>query len=145
MHRIKTGTILFVLSFLIVILHMEGMRREWYFFYPWYDIPMHFLGGLVVAFLIYFIILTSGKRSSVLSNRLKLGVYIIVGTLVIGIGWELFEYFFNITFDAGQTGDTMLDIVMDIVGALVVYTYALVSLRKNYSDESKRKALEYNV
>ena len=89
---------------------------------------MHFLGGLWVSLFTAWIC-ASGKIAF-LPTKLSLGKILAV-VIGVGIFWELYEIFFELTFisDPEYFGDTTLDLVMDTIGGTIG---AIVS-RKKYN------------
>lgn len=86
-----------------------------------YDIVMHFLGGLSVASLLH-------SMASVFNlSKIKNSVSIVVLTFIIGFAWEVFELYFNIAgHPFGSLAykiDTVKDLIMDTIGALVVWGF----------------------
>lgn len=105
------------LAAVVFILHSIGTTNYLYWVYWWYDIMMHSLTGFVVGGLVGWVIFRQFEMIS-FSRALAwtFGV-----TLVIGIGWEFFEYFIDPMY-AEQPGivfDTALDLVLDTLGALI--------------------------
>ena len=96
----------FVTSALILYLHLLGLENALYFYYPWYDILLHFLGGAALAFLI-LIFTRSWKKT-------------LIGMLILAAGWEVFEYVLHIAVGVGENYalDTVIDFIMDTLGAL---------------------------
>lgn len=49
----------------------------------------------------------------------------IIGTVMVGLAWELFEYFAGITFNTvgDYPIDTVKDLIMDILGGYAAYLY----------------------
>lgn len=98
-----------------------GMYTTW-----WFDMTHHFLGGFFVAMLMVHY-LVDVKAPSNLKNYL-----IIVGAVsFIGIVWEFAEYLAGQTligpiynnfgiraYFIGDLGDTINDLLMDVLGAL---------------------------
>lgn len=89
---------------LVLCLHLLGIEKALYFYYPWYDLLLHFLGGTALAF--FILIFTKSWKKT------------IIGMLILATGWEIFEYVLNI---AGENYivDTVIDFIMDLVGASV--------------------------
>ncbi len=92
-------------SALVLYLHLIGMEHSLYFYYWWYDVLLHFLGGSALAFLM-LIFTKSWKKT-------------IIGMLILAAGWEVFEYVLHIAVMEGQDYilDTIKDFVMDLLGA----------------------------
>lgn len=86
------------------------MNNFLYWHFWWYDVMMHFIGGFAIASF-FFIFTNNWKRS-------------FVAMLFVAIGWEIFEYLFNIEVLEGlkYTLDTIKDLCMDSLGAfLAIY------------------------
>ncbi len=88
------------------------------------DIPLHLLGGMGISF---FIMAFLDSRTFIKNNN----TFIIVGSIFVGIVWELFEIYYNITgYDVGTKMyyiDTAKDLVNDTLGAVI----ALWFIRSN--------------
>lgn len=102
----------------LALIHYLSLEFFLYWKYLWLDIPVHILGGITVAFGIalapFFRIM--------LPNYLRtfLGYSILV--LCAGLGWEVFEYMAGISIvDSDFFADTLIDLCMDIVGAVIGY------------------------
>ncbi|HEU0085726.1 MAG TPA: hypothetical protein VFQ59_02085 [Candidatus Paceibacterota bacterium] len=113
MERKKLGIPLVILVFFILFINYVAMKFHWYSALPWFDMPMHFLGGFWVALLVAFIL---PSRHFSIHFVLK----ILAGVLLIGILWEIFEVTLNtITVkDTFDMVDTLSDLFFDIVGGL---------------------------
>lgn len=118
----------FALIVCIALLHYFALDRAYYWTVPWYDIMMHFLGGLWVA-LFSLWVCASGKFSFI-PQRISWGKVLVV-VLTVGVLWELYEIVFGLTFvsDPEYWGDTTLDMVMDTAGGLV----GAILLNKNHN------------
>lgn len=118
--RTFSGAAILLLSLLVAGLNLLALRYFLYWRTWWYDIPMHFLGGLICAAIVLWFVayeVPPGLRSKV--NRLALTV---IATLIIGILWEIFEYKTGITKgEIGYWQDTIHDIGMDLAGGLAAY------------------------
>jgi len=113
----------FILLIVIGVLHQIAMLYSLYWTLSWFDILLHFLGGAWVA-LIFIWFQRMGKMSTsrLFNTPLRAAI---VGTLLIGALWEIFEYITGQTFAIeGYTLDTIMDFIMDTTGALVAYYYS---------------------
>jgi len=106
-------------SILVAVAHYIAFSLGWYKTYLWLDIPMHFLGGVVAGLISTAIYL---KVFSTLPSKKYLFLFIIVGALVIGVGWEIFEYLFVVdpVLYPNYPLDTGIDLIMDLLGANIV-------------------------
>ncbi len=108
---------------LVVALHWVASYEGLYWSLDWYDIMMHFLGGLWACLFALWALNTQygvGLRKYISIRNLILFV------IVVGVAWELLEIVLKFTSitDAEYLGDTSLDIVMDMLGAgFAIYFY----------------------
>jgi hypothetical protein len=132
--------VLLVSVMVIAVLHGVALFLNLYWTFYWYDIMMHFLGGFWVALLAYWFMYYSGYIPKPISKK-YLFVYLITGTLVIGALWEVFEYLLSATdvLAAAYAEDTILDFIMDTIGAIVAY---FLVLNKPVTDEPLDVAID---
>lgn len=145
----KNKLILFfivILLFLIASLNWLAFSFYWYWRIWWFDLLMHFLGGVVVAALSYFFyLLLINKRLSFF----RLLTLTVASALIVGGLWEVFEFSIDAYWSAHvnikslqilQAGwwDTLLDLLFDFLGGitcgLVIYFLpflAINNLEKN--------------
>lgn len=116
----RTRWLVAALLLCTVLAALEWWAVENFIFwkYVWFDLPMHFLGGLALGVLAVGIINTRNVR------------YFILSLLLAFVGWEVFEYVFGVPREANYAFDTSIDIVMDTLGALVAYTVAARTIWK---------------
>jgi hypothetical protein len=89
--------------------------------FPWFDIPMHILGGMVIAFSIISV-LRLYKNKVIIKNRF-LEILIILGLFsLIAIFWEFYEYLSRIILNItpGTIEDTLSDFMFGLIGALII-------------------------
>ncbi|OGI64849.1 hypothetical protein A3H53_04735 [Candidatus Nomurabacteria bacterium RIFCSPLOWO2_02_FULL_40_10] len=121
MDRIDRKRLLKILAYLIffiLIVHFAANKFYWYYSLWYLDVIMHFLGGIWIGIL-YFYIFPS-KESS-LNAVFKMLFFI----LAIGIGWEMFEMLVNdvIAKNPFDYLDTFSDIFFDLFGGLCAILY----------------------
>lgn len=133
--RILTvGTIL-----LVGVLHLPAVLNNWYFYFWWYDVMMHALGGLAIGFLA-MTLWTELESRSVASWRsfvLQLG-FVMGFVALVGIGWEWLEALADaivlprLGMTDAQLGltDTMLDLYFDLFGGVVAWLLLNVRAQK---------------
>lgn len=101
----------------LVALDMWASFFHWYDLIWWFDMPMHFLGGTVV---LYLVVVVWKKYYPNTEYSPKFLIYSSVFALAMSLGWELFEFslyhiFRNPIF---IPLDTLSDIFFDIAGIL---------------------------
>ena len=116
MPRKKLSITVLALVFFILILNYAAMKFHWYYSLPWFDMLMHFLGGLWLG-LAFVWLYPAG------TSYLK----IIAGVLLVGIFWEIFELIVNNYFpnEPLDWGDTLSDLSFDMLGGGVAVFYLI--------------------
>lgn len=114
---------LLFLSITIGLLNFFALKYNLFWVFKWFDIPMHFLGGVFISFLASYFILF--KNINITYTKFLL--FNIFAILVFGTLWEVFEVFIGSTsiYDISYCSDTGLDIMADLLGsisgALIIY------------------------
>lgn len=109
-----------VLSFFQIV----AIDRSWYYTYWWFDIPMHILGGAVIA----FVILYGYKVLSPEEKGKQLTFFVLVfSVFFVGVVWEIYEYVIDLMYthlgwDAIDTGKDLID---DVIGASIVARFLI--------------------
>lgn len=121
-----------LLAFMLGVLEIVALRFYLYWTVWWFDIIMHFLGGLWVS----LITLWFYKAFADVRAHKEHGYLItLLIMILVGVAWEIFEVIAGLTMtsQAGYFFDTVLDLIMDICGAL--YAVHLVFGHKKMRDE----------
>ncbi len=113
-----------VLVFFIYVIFISDIIANYFYLYWrfwWFDIIMHFLGGLWIAGLMYYLFFLSDYLPKVFK---KYSVFILTFSfvLIIGILWEIFEYITKVSVrQDNYVLDTYLDLLMDMFGWVLAY------------------------
>ncbi len=127
---VSSKHILCLLTFILVV-HIFASIYYWYWTYPWFDMPMHFLGGFWLAMLFFYFKPGFEFRNPKFN---KLPKYIITAIIIlgfvalVGVIWEFFEFFCDVFIAAKGyievsqrgVGDTMGDLFFDLLGGLAL-------------------------
>lgn len=129
MDRKKLLIHLVVLIFFIFAVNATAYKFYWYSEIWWFDMVLHFMGGVWLG--LFFIHLFFHEYWS-FDTIFK----IILGVLLVGIFWEIYEIFVNdyITRNPFNTRDTISDICLDLAGglfAILYYTKNIMFPHKN--------------
>jgi glycopeptide antibiotics resistance protein len=113
---IQPIVILFVIiAFIFAVVHAVAVAGSFYWHYWWFDIVMHFWGGLLIA--LGVVSLTTFRRISITpSYKLILGV-----TLFIVLAWEFFEWQVGLFVPALHLPDAIYDVTLGLSGGLLGY------------------------
>ena len=105
-----------------------GSATDFYYKYPWWDVVLHTSSGFllgIIGFLALFLInhtdhLPQGIKPSFLC------LFAVTFAVTLGVLWEIFEFvvdrFTAANMQSTETGvvDTMKDLIVDTIGAVVV-------------------------
>ena len=111
-----------IVILVVAILHGAALLFFLYWQYAWYDIVVHFLGGVFLGLLLLWLLLHSGYFVAP-TTRTDLMVNLLFGTLIIGALWELFEVVAGVPLEEDYALDTSTDLLMDFLGAFSAYLY----------------------
>jgi hypothetical protein len=108
------------LAILVGAGHLLFERYSFYYIIPKLDMLMHLLGGILIGLIILKLFFT-GKRSIIAHERkIFTAIMVLIGVMIVGLGWELFEYGVGLTpLYKVATQDTLSDLAFDASGAFV--------------------------
>ena len=118
MSRNKLLTRLAFLIFLILALHLGATVFYWYSSLWWFDMLLHFLGGVWLFLALVWLL---GIREFNFKSIFKIMFLL----LVVGVLWELYEIVVNdtITRNPFNLLDTSLDLFFDLLGGAVAMLF----------------------
>lgn len=119
-------------SLLFVIGISDFFANSLYLYWTvwWFDMVMHFISGVCVGMAGVLFWQYIFEKNLSFSKAIKVGV---ISAFVIGIGWELFELYFEVTsFSDGvlYITDTTSDVILDVCGGLLGAIYGHKILNK---------------
>lgn len=119
---------------LSLYLHVMGHVGEYYVtLAPYYDKLTHLISSATVGLIAFFLAILAEYRGDIRLNRTAIIVFILVSTLAAGAIWEIYEFaadqIFGTDLQHGNA-DTMMDFVMDLVGAVIAAGVAAITLAK---------------
>lgn len=97
----------------------------------WIDIVVHFLGGLTVGLSVMWIFSYNNNFKN--WSHKKLFLFSIVGTIIVGLLWEIFELYFEMTYLSDGIDywtDTSSDLIMDTIGGVLGFIYTSSLIKK---------------
>lgn len=118
------------LSALILILYLFALEYYLYWTVWWYDVMLHFLGGIIIGAVLVWILARFFPQSMSLRRMLTV---VVMTALTIGLGWELFEYSAGMMGGGGNLiKDTIIDLCMDVLGSIAAYLIVYRITRKHF-------------
>ena len=111
--------IFLAVSSIFAAVHNFAVVTSLYWYYSWFDMIMHFWGGILVVLGVYAI-------CSLKHVPLKPTTLIIFSTLAITmLLWEIFEWKAGLFDPQTHLFDTTKDIIVGLIGGLVGYLVAI--------------------
>lgn len=123
MKRILLAEIFFV-GISVAVLHKIALSLSLYWNVWWFDIPMHFMGGTLMALITLFFIYDSKFFNFSIKKSVVVFFIALGATLIFGLSWELWELYMGFTNIYEDQIDTMADLINDTLGAIAVYLYS---------------------
>jgi hypothetical protein len=123
---------LIVLIVVIALINMLATSFYWYWRIRWFDMPMHFLGGLWIAGSVLWFRFFSHELLSTPRSFIPVVFIGVFSAFLVGLGWEMYEA--SVSFSTlgyvNEIPDTISDLCFDILGGLVASVVVWVSLKK---------------
>jgi len=111
-----------ILFFVAIVASLNYIAGMFYYYWTigWFDSFVHFLAGISMGLFSIWIYFQSGLFVKSIPERRQAVLISIICVLVIGIGWEIFEYANGLTQSTESYSlDTIHDLISDTLGALV--------------------------
>jgi hypothetical protein len=125
---------LFILIWVIAILHLGAEHYYWYWQYQWFDLPMHLLGGVWLGLASLWVWNHTSYLTRV-KKRVQPTDFVValVGGVLFGLLWESYEYLVWTHTERGlpieYVPDLIMDLCMDTLGAVVGYGVYRVTMK----------------
>lgn len=131
-------TILFVFGALFL-----GEFRSYYERFWWWDIALHASSGLLLGILGFLLVyvMNESKRIALHMRAGFVALFAFVFAVAVGTFWEIFEFTVDQVFgttmqkpmlgDPSGLTDTMWDLIVDALGALVISAFGWWHMKRN--------------
>jgi len=118
---IEFDVVLVVFMYASVFLGKVGAAYERFW---WWDAALHTGAGFILGYIGFLVLYIKVQQKKVEATRLLLALIIFCFALAFGAVWEIFEYAVDVilggNLQRGSLRDTMWDLIVDGVGALVI-------------------------
>ncbi|MFN4181548.1 MAG: hypothetical protein ACK4FA_02540 [Candidatus Paceibacteria bacterium] len=123
MNRIKLFNRQALLVVGIALINYAAIKFHWYSSLWWFDMPMHFLGGLWVGMLLIWYIVREDFSLHAIGR-------VLLGAFIVGMAWEVLELVLNEQFirDTYDLRDTISDLFFDLSGTFAAMFYAMLRI-----------------
>lgn len=141
-YRITLPFELDLLITLAIFLHM--FLGELLMFYerfaPW-DVILHLFSTAVISLLAFMIVYTLHYTKKLRLSIPLVGFFTVTFAMFVGSIWEILEYAVDIFFDTTAQkglGDTMWDLIYDLIAGIIVACLGMAYVRYSKPEERKR-------
>jgi hypothetical protein len=140
-----------IILLLFIALSMYlGEIHSFYYIFWWWDIFLHAISSIVIGGIGFLLVHTLNKEKDV---ELKLSpafvaVFSLGFSISLGVIWEIFEFsmdsLFGLNMQKSGLIDTMWDLIIYVLGALVVSWFGFIYLKKDrrWLDKIKGRFIE---
>ncbi len=113
-----TIVLFLIASSILAVVHIISLKLSLYWFFLWLDLPVHMLGGAVIAlgvFTLYALRVPLPKRWLCMSC-------VVSFVFIIALLWEVYEIRIGIiVFEEDYIIDTLTDLLMGTIGGFIGY------------------------
>lgn len=129
---------MFVLLAVVGVLNFLAANFHLYWSIYEFDSLVHFLGGATLSAFFLWFYFFSGFFKSQKRNLTKFLLISVFGTMFVAVSWEIYEFVLGEAMiqKLEYPYDTMMDLIMDLLGAVAVCFFAFIK-----EDKTKSSAL----
>jgi uncharacterized membrane protein len=110
-----------------------GEVHNYYTRFWWWDLLLHGVSGIVLGFVGFLILFVLYEEGKVRARPGTIAFFSVCFALALGTLWEIFEYsmdsLFGINMQKSGLVDTMSDLIVDFIGALVTSAFGYLYLK----------------
>lgn len=126
-------------------IHVAGHVGGYYtHFAPYYDKVAHLTSSVTVTLIGLVVVLLADRHFRMNMTRGFIVLFAFLLTMAAGAIWEIYEFAFDQIFGTSLqhgNGDTMVDLIVDLAGALLVTAPGYLYLRSTSKDEAVSRLL----
>jgi hypothetical protein len=132
MSFIKNNPILIhilLLSSIFAASHMYALYFALYWTTAWFDVYMHFFGGVLGSLMTIYFLYKIGISPVTIPQKIFLFLFIVVSVFAVAVVWELWEIYVGIIDPFLDFKDSIADLILGTLGAVVGFVYYDKKLR----------------
>jgi hypothetical protein len=119
-----------------------GEVKGFYEYFWWWDLVLHATSAIVFAFIGFTILFLMYSKQNIQAKPVILAIFAFTFAIAIGTIWEIFEFtmdqLFNLHMQKSGLIDTMIDLIVDVIGALFSSIITFFYFKK------KKKPISFN-
>jgi hypothetical protein len=124
-----------LISIFIFISLFLGSVQDYYERFPVLDTILHFKSGLLLGILGFILVYLLNDNKKMYLSPLFIAIFAVSFSMGLSVIWEIYEYTIDSLwgFNTQETGlpDTMGDLILNTIGALVVSVSGYFWMKKN--------------
>ena len=136
LNHLKTVSWFFIFPVFVLITHVVLLFLfNIYEVFPWFDIPMHFVGGVSLGITYFLILQFSQKENYLKINSFFKVLFIFALVSLTAVFWELFEFSAELISGLNLQGsleDTMLDLFLGMFGGLFAAIFLEIQAKRYF-------------
>lgn len=114
----------------------DAYERFW-----WWDIVLHASSGIVLGFIGFLMLYALQAQNKIRMSPGLMAFFCFCAAMTVGVLWEFFELFMDLTFGLNMLKgdlDTLADLVVDALGALIIAIIAFYYYKNQHGSPIKR-------
>ncbi|MBU1289984.1 hypothetical protein KKG85_01960 [Patescibacteria group bacterium] len=123
----------FIVAVFVYAAIFLGEARNYYTKIWWWDIALHALSSTVIAFAGFLVLLILYQQYKIKASPITIAVFSFCFALSLGTIWEMMEFgadmMFGLNMQKSGLVDTMLDLMVNAGGALVISFFGYFYIR----------------
>ncbi len=127
--EIELISVLFIYAALFL-----GSIQGFYYKFWWWDVLLHSFSAIVFGFIGFTFLYFMVNRHELKARPWAIALFSFSFAIAIGALWEIFEFsmdsFFGLNMQKSGLADTMSDLIVDSLGALIASAIAFIYLKK---------------
>jgi len=146
------STMQIIITLFIFAAQYLGEMKDFYRLFSWWDIMLHTISGVIIGVIgfMFVYLLNEKYGTGVNLSPFFVAMFAFCFAVTVGVFWEIFEFgvdrIFNLNMqkfrypELGDNGllDTMIDLIVDSIGALVTVVIGYFYMRKEEGNVLKR-------
>lgn len=127
LNDLRTIAGFFIFPIFVFVTHLSLLLfSNLYEIFPWFDIPMHFFGGMSVGITYFLTLGYLQKKNYLRMNSIIKIIFVFALVSLTAVFWEFFEFLAEYSTGLnlqGNLDDTMLDLFFGVIGGLLTVIF----------------------
>ena len=125
-----------IILFVFISLYLGTLNN--FYRYEWWDTMLHAVSGIIIGFLAIIILKKHNPHNSMNGyNLVFVFIFVLSFAALCGVIWEIYEFTIDTLFNLDMQGvkycgvtDTMVDLIADLIGAIISYIFYCFTSKK---------------